>query len=140
MTRDFSSLEEIHFHHRCILTLKHIITSHCPSERNRDGAGRPGGGPTLLQQVPPSAAVLLCSAGTDGRVAVWQVDLRPVWVAGGERQQSNGGVGGGGRVSMASVSEGSHHCSQPAAVSQPHQSGVNDMAIHRGIVSFNIIC
>ena len=79
--------------------------------------------------MPPSTAVLLCSAGTDGRVAVWQVDLRPVWVEGVEGERGNSGGG----VSMESLSEGPYHCSQPAAVSQPHQSGVNDMAIYQGI-------
>ena len=120
-TRGFSSLGELHFHNRCILTLRSIICSpgH-PTEVAGAGAADPGPERRL-------STVFLCSAATDGRVAVWQVDLPPL---GGEGVGS--GSGGAARGGVGPSSEQSSLGPRPVAVCQAHQSGINDMATLQG--------
>lgn len=120
-THSFSSLGELHFHNRCILTLKYII---CPSPHPTETAGV---GATDSGLEGRSPGIFLCSAATDGRVAVWCVDLPPLaWGRGGS---GSGGVAGGG---VGPSSEQSSLSPQPVAVCQAHQSGINDMATHQG--------
>ena len=80
-----------------------------------------------------SPSLLLCSAATDGYIAVWNVDLGPLCV---EPVAADSGTCTYGRSdeTMNSSREQSSLLQSPCPVAtfHAHQSGINDMAIQQG--------
>ena len=85
------------------------------------------------QKETHSSSLLLCSAATDGRIAVWNVDLRLLCV---EPVAADSGTCTCGRSdeTMDSSREqcSLHQSPYPVATFHAHQSGINDMAIQQG--------
>ena len=103
-TRSFSSLGDLEYHNRCILTVSHLVL------------------PTHRVTATESTLCLL-SAATDGRVAVW-TPLVP-------EDSSSGPTSS---ASHSGSEETAGKCIHPLTVCQAHQSGVNDLSIRKGQV------
>ena len=89
-------------------------------------------GKAKAQKETRSSSLLLCSAATDGCVAVWNVDLWPLC---GEPVAADSDTCSGSDGTMNSSREQSaalHQATCPVATFHAHQSGINDMAIQQG--------
>ena len=113
--RKFVTLSTIKFHNKCVLkVIHHLLT--CPAEHQQENVAS--------VNRPLHCTAVLCSSATDGTVSLWDLQSSlSSWVHNESNIEPSALEGGILRDHPQISSE------DPMILIQPHQSGVNDIAV-----------